>query len=1494
MQVVLTAGPRLGTDLAGYRIEALLGRGGMGVVYLAQDPWLERQVALKLIAPELSGDGRFRARFLKESRIAASLEHAAVVPIYEAGEAQGHLYLAMRYIDGSDLKSLLDEKGRLDPNQAIDILGRVAVALDAGHTKGLVHRDVKPGNVLLGRKPGDGPPRDVYLSDFGLTSRAEAEDLADPGQLVGTLDYLAPEQVEGKPVSARTDVYSFGCVLYHCLTGEAPYVRDSRMALLWAHLEDDPPRPSERRPELPRPLDAVIARALAKAPQSRYASCSEVIDAAARSLGRTPSRLLTVEITTARNPYKGLRAFEEADADEFFGRDALTATLIERLADPVGGRFLAVVGPSGSGKSSLLKAGLLPRVRQGAVPGSEHWLIAQFVPGLDPFDELAAALRGAAPSSEAVLDNLRQDATAVSRAVERLLPDESELLLVVDQFEELFTLPDEELRGRFLASLSHAVTSPYGRLRLAIALRADFYDRPLGYRTFGSLLEAGQENVHPLSPAELELAITRPADAVGVRLEPGLVADIVADVGDHPGGLPLLQYALTELFERRESGTLTAAAYRQIGGVSGALAGRAEQLYGELDDAGEDAARKLFTRLVALGEGGNDTRRRVRREEVEALGSGTQAIGGVIDTFGRQRLLSFDRDPTTQSPTVEIAHEALLRAWPRLRNWIDDDRDGLRLLRHLAEAARSWQALDRDPGELYRGARLENALAWATAHPGDLHPLEREFLDHSCERRDEEERAERDRAEQRIRQNRRLRLALGVVAIGLVGALIAGTLAIRARDNEAEARFTAETGRLIAESGSILPKNRRLALLLAAEARRRDPSVESLGALQRALTASLGFLGYLGQGRGYEEVAFSTDDTRLVGVSQEGIDIYDLAEARLVRRIALDTAPNAAAVSAGGRFAAVATGSTVRVYDLAAGRERGQPFTHSRSVTTLAFSPRLDRLAAGTADGTVVLWNLRSGIPGPEISAHTLPIRELAFNPDGTLLATSPSAGSGTAADVLVARVWDAGTGVMVGRDFPPPMNPGEDWWGVSAIEFGSDAVLVVGGQRAVRRWDVRTGRSLGDISHPGLSARVDPTQESAIVDVALIAGSAAALGTGSKVTVVDVETGAALGQPLDSQLSVAVNGPAVRNLAVSRDASTLAVAGEDGIALWSLDGRQLIARAVPRGDASFAVVNADNSRLVANSSFGSPPTAWNIAVDPPVRMPFSKQSGFGLFADDGEVLYTKPGFSETSAVEPLRFWDPITLAPTGVSIPPGEFADAGDDANNRIGAIAVGDGAVVKVFDLDTGRQLAELEDLVSQGDDEEFVWAVDFSPDGKHLVGTTSRGHAIIWNTSTYEPIGKPLSAAPREVQFAYYSPDGRYLLTSATAGMIRLRDPVTHEVIGAPLVGHRGAVIPVGAAFNADSSRLITAGVDGQALLWDVDSRTQIGDPWPGGEGASGSPDGRFVIALLDEHIVLWDTDTDRWARIACRAAGRSMTPDEWREFGPADEEYRTTCG
>ena len=270
----------LGSDFLGYRIEELIGRGGMGIVYRAYDLRLKRTVALKLVTPELALDERFRERFARETELAMSLEHPNVVPIHDAGEVDGRLYLAMRLVAGTDLRQLLRAEGALEPSRALAICGQVASALDAAHAKALVHRDVKPSNVLLDES------EHVYLADFGLTRRLEEQGAQiGEGRSIGTPAYLAPEQIEGRTVDGRADVYSLGCVLFECLTGTTPYRRDSQLAVAWAHLEEDPPSASERNPEVPEAIDTVLRRAMAKEPEERYSTCGALIADVEAALG---------------------------------------------------------------------------------------------------------------------------------------------------------------------------------------------------------------------------------------------------------------------------------------------------------------------------------------------------------------------------------------------------------------------------------------------------------------------------------------------------------------------------------------------------------------------------------------------------------------------------------------------------------------------------------------------------------------------------------------------------------------------------------------------------------------------------------------------------------------------------------------------------------------------------------------------------------------------------------------------------------------------------------------------------------------------------------------------------------------------------------------------------------------------------------------------------------------------------------------------------------
>jgi serine/threonine-protein kinase len=358
---------RIGSEFVGYRIDELIGRGGMGVVYRATDLRLKRTVALKLMAPELALDQRFRERFSREAELAMSLEHPNVVPIHDAGDIDGRLYLAMRQVEGTDLRALLRREGALDPARTLAICRQVANALDAAHANGLVHRDVKPSNVLLDAN------EHVYLADFGLTRRLDEEGRpAGEGRSVGTPAYLAPEQIEGGSIDGRADVYSLGCLLYECLTGEAPFAHGSRLAMAWAHLEEEPPKASKRRPELREAIDPVIRKAMAKEPKDRYTTCAALISAAEEALGfrrslplhRRKALLLVAAVLVAASAAATVVA-------------VLTTGGHAKAAAPLFARYntLARIDPATNRVSAVVGVGAAPTV--AAAGGHSVWVFNQ-------------------------------------------------------------------------------------------------------------------------------------------------------------------------------------------------------------------------------------------------------------------------------------------------------------------------------------------------------------------------------------------------------------------------------------------------------------------------------------------------------------------------------------------------------------------------------------------------------------------------------------------------------------------------------------------------------------------------------------------------------------------------------------------------------------------------------------------------------------------------------------------------------------------------------------------------------------------------------------------------------------------------------------------------------------------------------------------------------------------------------------------------------------
>ena len=493
----------------------------------------------------------------------------------------------------------------------------------------------------------------------------------------------------------------------------------------------------------------------------------------------------TVVARSTVNPFKGLRPFGEDDAAIFFGRERLVAEVLRRISHHT--RLVALVGPSGSGKSSVVRAGVIPAIRKGGPRGDEPWLVAQMVPGSHPFAELEVALlRSSLDAPDSLREQLAAPETGLLRAALRVLPNaDTRLLLVIDQFEELFMLVDDEgMRSRFLTQLITALDDPHGRVVAVVTLRSDFYGQPLIHPKFGARLGEGVINVVPLLPDELESAAQQPAEQAGVSFQPALLAVLLADVAGESGALPLFQFSLSELFDRRIDDTLTLDVYREMGGVEGAVTRKAEDLYERLKEAERAAVKQLFLRLVTVAAESHLGRRRVLASEITTLDVDIVALQMVIDVYTQNRLLTLDRDPVSDSPTIEVSHEALLTEWERLRSWIEQAREDIRRHAALRSAMDEWEEAKRARDYLLTGSRLQVYEEWACESDMQLTVEEREFIHASVQIRDELESAEAERlaTERRLARSakRRLWALAGLIAVVITGAVVVLTLAVAA------------------------------------------------------------------------------------------------------------------------------------------------------------------------------------------------------------------------------------------------------------------------------------------------------------------------------------------------------------------------------------------------------------------------------------------------------------------------------------------------------------------------------------------------------------------------------------------------------------------------------------------------------------------------------------------------------------------------------------------
>jgi WD40 repeat protein len=1085
----------------------------------------------------------------------------------------------------------------------------------------------------------------------------------------------------------------------------------------------------------------------------------------------------------------------------------------------------------------VVRAGLLPALAGGVLPGSDNWTQALIRPGDEPLRELRRALRR--------------------------LGRERRGLLAVDQFEELFTAcRDEEERADFVDALVRTDAT------VVIAVRADFYGRCAAYPELSRLVGANHVLVGPMTRDELRRAIERPAERVGLSVEPELVDTLLRDVEDQPGALPLLSTALLELWRSRDGRHLRLAAYARSGGVQGAVARLAEDAYLALD---QTAVRRLLLRLCDESPGGAIVRRRVALDRLEP------DLAEVADRLADRRLL------TISDGAVEVAHEALLREWPRLRGWLDEDAQGRRLHRQLGEAARAWDADARDAGGLYRGARLASALDWAVGHEPELDEIERAFL------------ADSRRASGRAQ--RRLRLVLAGVVSLLVVAVAAGIVALEQRGNARDEATVGAAQRLGAQA--LAEDDLDRALLLARQGVALDDSVETRSNLFATLLKSPAAIGLLRSDGWVLGLDLSPDGRRLAFIDLSGrIRVVDTATRRVVvgpakvdqfsflgpGRDLLRFSPDGTRLAVGGGWGTVLDAATLRLVahlaapvavDGLAFSPDGRTVLASVPRLPVAFAPARPSAGVGSpASATLQPFDARNGRPlGPprRVSRRSVSITPI-FMRDGTRIVTSDEGGPTVVRDARTLRPL---TRFAAG--------------GERAALSPDDRTLLLGGaDGTVRFLDLVTGR-VRTASGRHVGAVVSATFGTS-------GRVAATAGEDKRVIVWDVAAAAA-GDTLDGHAGQ------ITGVEISPDGGTLYSSGFDSrVVVWDLAGDQRLGRrfstdsagdgftpgtmmlapgtkfpsygldpngrtlAVGHDDGTVTLTDARSLREIARVPVGPGPIA-GIAFVPGSRTLVVSDQDAALLAVD-----TGPGHRVT----PLHNHG-------GAAFRPSVSADG-----RRMSTI--GSGGKVMVWTLRAGRQAGPPRPYYPGS-----IEDASLSPDGRTLaVLGISNGIELVDADKLKRRAVLPGSKDARF--FVQFSPDGRYILGGGLGGRVRVWSAETGSLVGSVFAGNTEVVL--WAAMSPDGRMLAAGSNDGTLGLFDFASRRPLGARLPGLPNRPVAPlftpDGTRLLAIsYGGPGYSWDVRPSSWARQACAVAGRRLTRAEWAEVLPG-RDYAPACG
>ena len=1177
-------------------------------------------------------------------------------------------------------------------------------------------------------------------------------------------------------------------------------------------------------------------------------------------------RAMTERDATPPSPYKGLAAFQSSDAADFFGRERLVAELVARLA---GARLLAVFGPSGSGKSSLIRAGLLPALATGMLPVAGGWTSVIVTPGAH--DGKRDPLGDAGAEQPAAGDGRR--------------------LVFVDQFEELFTTGlDDQAQAEFVDRLVAVAQHHDGSGVVVLAVRADHLDQCASFPDLAELITGNDVLVGPMREVELRRAIERPAQRAGGTFEPGLVDMIIGDVAGRPGALPLLSTALAETWERRVDDVLMVSGYTSVGGVNGVLAGLAEDTFLALAPPQRLAVRRLLMRLCEIGEDGSlDVRRRLPLDAIEADEDARLGLAALVD----RRLLVVDRD------TVAVAHEALLREWPRLRAWMDEDVQGHRLHRQIADAAQAWKANDEDTSELYRGTRLGSALDWAAVHETDVDALERAFLDASADEAARELTEAHRRAAEKTRDNRRLRKSLVGVAGLLIIAVIAGVLFVRQRDRAEQVARDATVRRLASEATGAIDDDPELAMLLALEAVRTterdgdEPLPEAVSALHQATQSS--------------RIQFRRDEAaRLVAVSGDGA------------RIATGSASDLEAVLVWD------ADSGDKLHTLEGPGQEGEAWQ-------VEFSPDGRRLAASYGNQVegeaiaVIVWDTATGEEVARMRGLDDQYFYLAFGPDGRLLLTISASGGDTLDRVTM---WDTassterlgfdlehlggepeflpdGTAVLIpeGKLERVGLYSTEDGTRLRQVRtsgfepesvtlHASSGLLGLASQtsREVQVRELRTGQLERSIS----TADGGPAVWSPDGDQLAVAG-----GNESHIRIIDVSSG-------EDALVLRGHQSGSWDVAYIADGDRLASVGATGeLRVWDVtaDGPPALGAVAPRSGAPWhVVISPDGSELLVDTdgqtierlAAGSGELTAERTDQLVGRLPFRS-----AVSSDWRVLASANQSDGSAAILDMSSLTPIEALPACTS--PVAFSSNGAllvldgrgicDAETGRGLFEPPTGADLRsrVIEVGSGREVIDI--------GEGLLFHAVFNPQGRFAADRYLAVNVGTDRLDLYDVVERRLIdslSVPDAQFFAAFDPTGRWLVGSTAAGRIWVLD-FAAVVAGTPAedaivhdwVAHRSGIPEI--AIGADGT-LATIGFGEEVKLWTLPTGEPLLElrtaPAQGKSTIAFSPDGSYVLYSDGDVVRKYLRDTEDLVTLAEGQLTRDFTADECRRYLDAE--------